>query len=554
MTTDNQVLIIDDEPSWVEVLSRELKKLNIQVTVAYDAASGRRVVDNDGFDGVVLLDLRLPDADGLDLVAPFLATRPSLRIIMMTAHGTAADEDAALKLGVHQFVSKSEGKSRIVAAAQRALEARTQAVQIARYLDMLHERYRFSGILTRSPKMKKLFEMLEHVVDSKVTVLLQGESGTGKELVARALHYEGARQKGPFVAVNCGGIPETLLESELFGHERGAFTGAVATKKGKFELADGGTLFLDEIGEMPLHLQVKLLRVLQERQVERIGGTGPRPIDVRIISATHRDLMEMVREKRFREDLYYRLAVFPVHLPPLRDREGDTALLAQYFLDKALKEEGKGKKTIAPATLAALDKYPFPGNVRELENVINRAVLLSAADVIEPRDLPIGLLQAVRTEGKDPRAAPDPAGQTSPGALAASGGMGGSGGMGAAGAMPAGNDLAHATASVGGPGLLGAPAPTSPERGLAEMDDLVGLLSQIQAAQSRPRLGLGQIFDVLFGTLVDLPTADAVEHALIERALKLSDGNVAEAAKALGMSRATIYRRIRKDREDDAAE
>ncbi len=508
MSTDSQVLIIDDEPSWVEVLSRDLKKLNFHVTVAFDAATGRKAVEVDGFDGVVLLDLRLPDADGLDLVEPLLLARPSLRIIMMTAHGTSADELEAINRGVHLFVSKNEGKARIIGAVQNAIEAKRQAEQLEHYRDLLKERYKFAGILTRSPRMRKLFEMLEHVVDSKVTVLLQGESGTGKELVARALHYEGMRRKGPFVAVNCGGIPETLLESELFGHERGAFTGAVAMKKGKFEMADGGTLFLDEIGEMPLHLQVKLLRVLQERQVERIGGTGPRSIDVRIVSATHRDLMEMVREKRFREDLYYRLAVFPVYLPPLRDREGDTALLAQHFLEKALREEKKPPKTLGPATLAALDKYPFPGNVRELENVMNRAVLLSAGDVIEPRDLPIGILEQVRTDNRSRAPLDEPIEPARPN------------------------------------------RPTV-EKGLAERDALTGLLDQIQDAKLRPRMALAQVLEMLFGTLVDLPSADAVEAALIERALKLADGNVAEAAKALGMSRATIYRRIRKDGKDD---
>jgi len=537
MTTDNQVLIIDDEPSWVEVLSRDLKKLNFHVNVAFDAAAGRKAIEVDGFDGVVLLDLRLPDADGLDLVEPFLAARPGLRIIMMTAHGTSADELEALHRGVHLFVSKSEGKARIIGAVQNALEAKKQQEQLEHYRDILKERYRFTGILTRSPRMRKLFEMLEHVVDSKVTVLLQGESGTGKELVARALHYESLRRKGPFVAVNCGGIPETLLESELFGHERGAFTGAVALKKGKFEMADGGTLFLDEIGEMPLHLQVKLLRVLQERQVERIGGSGPRSIDVRIVSATHRDLMEMVREKRFREDLYYRLAVFPVHLPPLRDREGDTALLAQHFLEKSLKEENKPPKTIAPATLAALDKYPFPGNVRELENVINRAVLLSGSDVIEPRDLPIGLLESVRTDDREVRA------------RSGSGvGLGLVATVGPADAA-SGASVSPSAALAGvfvSPSVALAGA-LSGEKGIAEMDDLRGLLSQIQAAQDRPRVGLTQVLEVLFGTLVDLPSAESVENALIERALKLADGNVAVAAKALGMSRATIYRRIRKD-------
>ncbi|MBL8784291.1 MAG: sigma-54-dependent Fis family transcriptional regulator [Deltaproteobacteria bacterium] len=491
---DRQVLIIDDEPSWVEVLSRELKKQNYQTTVAYDAASGRKAVVEDGFDGIVLLDLRLPDADGMDLIEPLLAARPGLRIIMMTAHGTAADEDQARQRGVHLFVSKSEGKSRIIGAVESAMALLKQASELEHYREILGERYRFEGILTRSPKMKKLFEMLEHVVDSKVSVLLQGESGTGKELVARALHYEGPRRNGPFIAVNCGGIPETLLESELFGHERGAFTGAVALKKGKFELADGGTLFLDEIGEMPLHLQVKLLRVLQERQVERIGGTAPRSIDVRIVSATHRDLMEMVREKRFREDLYYRLAVFPVYLPPLREREGDIGLLAQHFLEKAVREEGKGPRAISSAALTALEAYPFPGNVRELENIINRAVLVATNEVIVPRDLPLGVLETFRPEDRvAPQAGPQP------------------------------------------------------ERGLAELDDVNRLVGQINAARALPRVGLDQAFDVLFGSLADLPSADLVEQALIERALKLADGNVAEAAKALGMSRATIYRRIRKE-------
>jgi len=247
--------------------------------------------------------------------------------------------------------------------------------------------------------------------------------------------------------------------------------------------------------------------------------------------------MEMVREKRFREDLYYRLAVFPVHLPPLRDREGDTALLAQHFLEKSLKEENKPPKTIAPATLAALDKYPFPGNVRELENVINRAVLLSGSDVIEPRDLPIGLLESVRTDDREVRA------------RSGSGvGLGLVATVGPADAA-SGASVSPSAALAGvfvSPSVALAGA-LSGEKGIAEMDDLRGLLSQIQAAQDRPRVGLTQVLEVLFGTLVDLPSAESVENALIERALKLADGNVAVAAKALGMSRATIYRRIRKD-------
>ncbi len=487
MSREQKVLIIDDEPTWVEVLSRDLRnKADYTVEVAYDAAHGRRLVD-DGFDGVVLLDLRLPDADGLDLVEPLLARNPDLRIVMMTAYGTRADELAAMGRGVFFFVSKDDSPQRIVGAVSKAFEAlettrreRALEEQVRRLRDMVERKVPFEGILTRSPLMQRLFELLSQIVDSKVTVLLQGESGTGKELVARALHFEGVRKKGPFIAVNCGGIPENLLESELFGHERGAFTGAVAMKKGKFELADGGTLFLDEIGEMPLHLQVKLLRVLQERQVERIGGAGPRPIDVRVISATHRDLSEMVREKRFREDLYYRLAVFPVSLPPLRARDGDIELLAQHFLEKALKEEGKPPKTLVPKTLAILERYTFPGNVRELENIIKRAVLISTSDSIEPHDLPTALLEQPTSDSvPDPRAEP-----------------------------------------------LRSRRLTTYSR----QDSLTTRISE------------------LFETLADMPRADDVEQALVERAITLADGNINEAARVLGLSRATLYRRIRRDR------
>ncbi len=509
MSSDQHVLIIDDEPSWVELLSRDLKRHAYQVRVAYDAAQGKRIIEGEGFDGVVLLDLRLPDGDGLDLLEPFLRFNPNLRIVMMTAHGTHADERQARERGVYLFVSKNEPKERFVGAVENAFQDRAQTDQIKIYRDIVERRYQFRTIMSDSQRMQHLFEMLMQIVDSRVTVLLQGESGTGKELVARALHYEGPRKNAPFVAVNCGGIPETLLESELFGHERGAFTGAVSAKKGKFELADGGTLFLDEIGEMPLHLQVKLLRVLQERQVERVGGTGPRPIDVRIVSATHRDLMEMVREKRFREDLYYRLAVFPVQLPPLRDREGDIPMLARHFLHKALSEEKKEQPTrISPAAMATLESYPFPGNVRELENIISRAVLVSNSDTIEPRDLPMSVLTGARSFASSPSTASEPTDSTN-----------------------------H----------VEAPRRTEVQGARDE------LLELVRAAKNQPRVGLSQALAVLFGTLSELPSADEVEFALIERALKLADGNVNEAARVLGLSRATIYRRLRKDKPEAEA-
>jgi len=480
---EQQVLIIDDEPSWVKLLTRDLERQGYSVRSATDGAQGRRVVEEDGFDGVVLLDLRLPDADGLDLLEPLQEANPSVRIIMMTAHGTSADEMEARRRGVYLFVSKSEGIARIVGATQSAFELRDKATEAARLRDLVNERYQFGKILTRAPRMQKVFTILRHVVDSKVTVLLQGESGTGKELVARALHYEGPRKRGPFIAVNVAGIPETLLESELFGHERGAFTGAVAMKKGKFELADGGTLFLDEIGEMPLHLQAKLLRVLQERQVERVGGTAPRGVDVRIVSATHRNLLDMVREKRFREDLYYRLAVFPVLLPPLREREGDIPMLARHFLDKSCEEEGKAHMSLSAAALGALEKYAFPGNVRELENIISRACLVATGSAIQRGDLPLSVLDKI---GQG--AGPEP----------------------------------------------GEPAP--------------------EAALEVAGRSLEHLLADLYPRLSDLPTIDEVESLLVERALILSNGNVGAAAKALGMSRATVYRRLKRGSDKVEAE
>ena len=417
--------------------------------------------------------MRLPDADGLDLVEPLLKANPDLRIIMMTAHGTQADELEAQRRGVHLFVSKSEGVGRIVGAVQNAFKDREKDSEARHLREIVDERFRFGSIITRSAKMQRVFETLGHVVDSRVKVLLQGESGTGKELVARAIHYDGPRRRGPFVAVNCGGIPETLLESELFGHERGAFTGAIATKKGKFELAEGGTLFLDEIAEIPLHLQSKLLRVLQEGVVERIGGVGPRPVDARVISASHRDLIEMVRAKTFREDLYYRLAVFPILLPPLREREGDIALLARHFLDKASADERKGAMTFTPAALGALERHPFPGNVRELENVIARAVLVATDGQIRPEDLPVALLE----------------------------------------------NLPSAT-----------PTPLPPAREAAPLAEPT----------------LEKTIARLYAKLDDLPKVDDVEAMLVARAIQLADGNVGEAARALGLSRATLYRRLRK--------
>ena len=466
---ERHILIIDDEPELTNLLAYRLRKQGYSVVTASDGAQGRHEVDA-GFDGIILLDLRLPDVDGLDLVGPFMRSNPDIRIIIMTAHGSVDAAVEATRRGAYDFFEKSEDISRRIAVAvKNAFDNREMSSRVKELQDQVTEKYQFGRIVARSPEMQKLFETLHHVRDSKVTVLLQGESGTGKELVARALHYEGPRHKGPFVALNCAGIPETLLESELFGHERGAFTGAIAAKKGKFEVADGGTIFLDEIGEMPFHLQAKILRVIQERRVERVGSTTGRAVDVRIISATHRNLLEMVQEKRFRDDLYYRLAVFPVFLPPLRERTGDTALLTSYFLEKACHEEKKVLMTMSPAAMRMLERYSFPGNVRELENIISHAVVVGIGPTVGISDLPLSVVEAIRrlpAEGRDERGA--------------------------------------------------------------------------EAAQS-----VDQVFEMMFQSLEELPSIGHLEAALITRALKLSDGNVPQAARALGMSRPTIYRRIK---------
>ena len=466
---ERHILIIDDEPELSHLLAYRLRKQGYHVVTASDGAQGQQEV-NAGFDGIVLLDLRLPDTDGLDLVEPFMRANPDIRIIIMTAHGSVDAAVEATRRGAYDFVEKSEDVSRRIAVAvKNAFENREMTSRVKELQDQVSDRYQFGRIVARSPEMMKLFETLHHVRDSKVTVLLQGESGTGKELVARALHYEGPRRQGPFVALNCAGIPETLLESELFGHERGAFTGAIASKKGKFELADGGTIFLDEIGEMPLHLQAKILRVIQDRLVERVGSTQPRSVDVRIISATHRNLLDMVHEKRFRDDLYYRLAVFPVQLPPLRERTGDIALLASHFLEKACKEEKKPIMSLSPAGMRMLERYTFPGNVRELENIISHAVVVGMGPQVGLSDLPLSVVEAARrvpAEGRD-------------------------------------------------------------ERGF------------------EPGQSVEQLFEMMFQTLDEIPTLEHLEAAVLARALKLSDGNVPQAAKALGMSRPTIYRRIK---------
>ncbi|MEZ4266017.1 MAG: sigma-54 dependent transcriptional regulator [Myxococcota bacterium] len=393
---DRRVLIIDDEPGLAGLLEASLENEGYAVRLAHTGSAGLSAAEA-GFDGVVLLDLRLPDLPGLDVLQALLQANPSNRIVIMTAHGSIDSAIEATRRGAYDFLTKSEDlPGRVRVSVKNAFRDREMSGRVSELEEAASARDGFRNLVARSPEMTRVFQTLRHAIDSRVTVLIQGESGTGKELVARALHTGGQRASGPFVALNCAGIPDTLLESELFGHERGAFTGAVAAKKGKFELADGGTIFLDEIGEMSLHLQSKILRVLETREVDRLGGSKPVKVDVRIVSATHRDLEEMVAQGEFREDLYYRLAVFPIRLPALRERQGDVPLLVDHFLRRSAKEEGKDIAGVDPDVMDCLEAHTYPGNVRELENIISRAVVVSSGTRLSLADLPRQVLEATK--------------------------------------------------------------------------------------------------------------------------------------------------------------
>ena len=372
-----QILIIDDYPQLVEFLTERLSAEGYSVRSAATGAQGLQIVSS-GFRGAILLDVRLPDISGLELFEQVKALDPDIPVIFITAHATVDLAVEATRRGAFDFIAKgSDLIKRLSVAVKNAVDRVALSEQLKTLQKQLGAGARFEEFLTVSPKTLSILKTLDAVVNSGVTVLIEGESGTGKELIARGIHQRGSRKGGPFVVANCAGIPESLLESEMFGYEKGAFTGATTRRIGRFEAAHGGTLFLDEIGEMPLALQAKLLRVLQDHTFERVGGNESVRVDVRVISATNRDLQEEVRRGRFREDLYYRLAVFPVRLPPLRERPEDIPVLAQHFLRRFAAEEGKDVSGFTPDAMAALSALPYPGNVRELQNLVRHAVILT---------------------------------------------------------------------------------------------------------------------------------------------------------------------------------
>jgi len=382
-----RVLIIDDEPHLRRVLSIMLTQAGYQAKEAGSGEDGLKAASEQTFDAVIC-DIRMPGIDGLNVLGRLKKEQPDLPVIMITAFASVETAVETMKAGAADYISKPFNEDQILIVLAKALERRHILAENRRLRQEVADRYDFSSIITASPRMAKVLEVVAKVAETKSTVLIQGESGTGKELLARAVHYNSLRREEPFIAVNCGAIAASLMESEFFGHVKGAFTGADRAKEGLFAAADKGTLFLDEVGELSLELQVKLLRVLQEEEVRPVGSTATQSVDVRLLAATNHDLETLIAEKRFREDLFYRLAVIRLVLPPLRERPEDVPLLANHFLAHLAAKHGRDKTRFSEAALNHLSRLPWPGNVRELMNVIEQAILLSDSETVGTTHLP----------------------------------------------------------------------------------------------------------------------------------------------------------------------
>lgn len=398
MKQDTQILVVDDDDSIRKLLSVVLAREGYLIATAEDGIQAVAAFTA-GAPDIVLMDIRMPGLSGIEAMQQMQAIRPRATIILMTAFAELETAIQAIKMGAFDYVIKPFDLAEIRLLVERAWQMREMRHQISALKEELSASYRVGRILTNDPAMQALCASIQRASKSNATVVIQGESGVGKELLAASLHYNSPRASRPFVKLNCGAIPEGLLESELFGHEKGAFTGAINRRTGRFEQAEGGTLFIDEIGELPLPLQVKLLRVLQDREFERVGGEATLKTDVRIVAATHRDLEAMVESGEFRRDLFYRLNVINLSVPPLRERPLDIPLLANHFLNKFTVEHGREISGFDDQALALLQRHAWPGNVRELANAVERAVVMSSAKQIFPEDLPASIINASTPEG-----------------------------------------------------------------------------------------------------------------------------------------------------------
>ena len=379
-----RILVVEDEPDLRKVLATLLRRGGYTVDLAETGAVGCDRLAKEIYD-LVITDLKLPGATGIEVLRASKALYPETPVIIVTAYSTDEAAEEARRLGAFNYILKPFDTDKILADIAIALDWR----RLGSLMSAMEGKYGFDRLVARSQKMKEIMELVGQVAPTGSTVLLTGESGTGKELIARAIHHNSPRRDHPFISINCGALPDDLLESELFGHTKGSFTGALANKKGFFEVADGGTIFLDEIGDTSPAMQIKLLRTLQEKVIRRVGGTEEIAVDVRVITATNRDLESLVRDKKFREDLFYRINVIPVRLPPLRERKEDVPHLAYHFFDRYKTEMGKRISSISDEAIAALTTYDWPGNIRELQNLIERAVALESSDMIRAASLPL---------------------------------------------------------------------------------------------------------------------------------------------------------------------
>jgi DNA-binding NtrC family response regulator len=381
-----RILIVEDEDKLRRVLQLNLEAAGFEVD---SAGTAEQAMPFAQAANLIITDLRLPGMDGLRFIQQLQARGTNAAVIVITAHGSVETAVEAMKMGATDFLQKPFSLDHLTTVVQKAMAMQWLRAENQRLREELDHRYQFDNIVGRSPAMREIFHTVERVAPTRATVLLAGESGVGKDMIARAIHQHSPRKNHSFVKINCTALPENLMESELFGYEKGAFTGATASKPGKFEQADQGTAFLDEIGDVPPHIQVKLLRILQERQFERLGSNLTRHVDVRVIAATNVDLREALEEGRFREDLYYRLNVVPINIPPLRDRKEDIPFLAIHFVQKLSKELGAAAREISPAAVDRLLDHPWPGNVRELENTIERSLVLASGEILLPADIRI---------------------------------------------------------------------------------------------------------------------------------------------------------------------
>ncbi|MCX5655192.1 MAG: sigma-54 dependent transcriptional regulator [Planctomycetota bacterium] len=395
-TTSRRILIVEDDRPQADAVAETLGRMGHSCVVVTEPRRAIQILEDDGFD-LVVTDLVMHDVDGMEILRTAKRVDPTVEVILVTGHGTIETAVQAMREGAYDYITKPLNVSELRDRTAKALEHRHLVRRTEQLSEQLQERFGFEGILGQSPAIRRIIETCRLIAPTDTTVLIEGESGTGKELIAKALHNNSPRREHNFVALNCAALSEGILESELFGHEKGAFTGALAGRKGRFEHADGGTLFLDEVGDMPVATQIKLLRVIENREIVRVGSNDPRKVDVRLVSATNQRLDELVKAGKFREDLYFRLKVVRVVLTPLRDRREDIPLLVEHYLRRLAAEHGKAVTGITPEALRVLAGYPWPGNVRELINTLETMIVLATGTVLDVGDLP----DEIRPSGRD---------------------------------------------------------------------------------------------------------------------------------------------------------